>query len=122
MEKRFGCEFPDAAGNVFVGARDEHVVVVGKHRANNLDHLVIGLALAEHGLGKSLPDRTMVVHVREFQILEWKLAKPVNGIRDRQVAVLVALQDPFDFFDGHVSLILSTLDRNQATIPRPEDL
>jgi hypothetical protein len=68
-----------------VAARREKVRPPGGHVLRDLHDLGGGFPLAEDHLGKSPPDRTVVVHLRETEILEGKHLEAFERLGDAEL-------------------------------------
>src|SRR5882724_1368381 len=93
-----------------IRSRHQHVasrVFLAQHRPHNVRNLLRRLALAEHHLGKSLPQRPVVVHLREPQILERQMPQPLHRLFNVKSLRPDSLQQSSDFVLAHRACILA---------------
>src|SRR2546425_526962 len=83
-----------SAGRVRAGADD--VGVGGREPARDGDDLIGRLALTEDGLGRAGAQVAVLVDLRESEILERKLAEPLQRLLDGQALRVDVLEEPPD--------------------------
>lgn len=80
--------YPTLVGTAITGADTNPA----QHTLDDHGHLLRRLAARQHNLGISLPQRAMMIDLRQSQILERQLAQPFERTLDAQVAASHGLQ------------------------------
>src|SRR6267143_3067291 len=89
MQLRRASDSFDSGKNLRIRARHEDVVLrilLPEHRSYDLSDLLRRLALSENHFGKSLPQRAMMIHFGESQILKREMLQPFDRLGGRDLS------------------------------------